>query len=39
MLINYTVIQNFDSSEFQDNGQYRIKPDCQTASPVGNQLS
>jgi|GEM_PF-2195164 hypothetical protein len=25
MLINYTVIQNFDSSEFQANGHYRFK--------------
>ncbi|BBD69433.1 hypothetical protein NIES4072_32340 [Nostoc commune NIES-4072] len=25
MLMNYTVIQNFDSSEFQANGHYRFK--------------
>ncbi|QFS45094.1 hypothetical protein GXM_02569 [Nostoc sphaeroides CCNUC1] len=25
MLINHTVIQNFDSSEFQANGHYRFK--------------
>ncbi len=25
MLINYMVIQNFDSSEFQTNGHYRFK--------------
>lgn len=31
MLINYTVIQNFDSSEFQANGHHRFKQRRQIA--------
>ncbi len=31
MLINYTVIQNFGSSEFQANGHHRFKQRRQTA--------
>ncbi|WP_263627731.1 hypothetical protein [Komarekiella delphini-convector] len=35
MLINYTVIQNFDSSEFKANVNL-IQPLRQTAQPVSN---
>lgn len=35
MLISYTVIQNFDSSEFQVNGHYRFKQRRQTTQSVG----
>jgi hypothetical protein len=30
ILVNYTVIQNFDSSEFQANGHYRFKQSRKT---------
>ncbi|MHC5597596.1 MAG: hypothetical protein ACYTXC_16940 [Nostoc sp.] len=38
ILISYTVIQNFDSSEFQVNGHHRFKQCRQTTQSVGNRL-
>lgn len=37
MLTSYTVIQNFDSSEFQVNGHHRFKQRRQTTQSVGNR--
>lgn len=37
ILTSYTVIQNFDSSEFQVNGHYRFKQRRQTTQSVGNK--
>ncbi|WP_277883253.1 hypothetical protein [Nostoc flagelliforme] len=36
--MNYTVIQNFDSSEFQANGHHKFEQRRQTAQPGGDEL-
>lgn len=38
LLISYTIIQNFNSSEFQASWHSRVEPYCQTAQSVCKRL-